>query len=284
MRANQVSYLDLMREYGAQRGLKRLMIPVPILSPRLSSLWLGLVTPVYARVGRQLVDSLRNETVVHDKSAEDIFSVHPLGFREALRRASVNEDKEFAATHWSDAFCSVDVRQEWGGSKFGRRIVDSRSIVVPFSPAKAFRPIERLGGQTGWYYANWLWRTRGFLDLLFNGAGMRRGRRNPDRLMVGNTVDFWRVEEIQPEHLLRLRAEMRLPGARLAAIRSRLPGLRVRRSTDSDFRSRRNNGPAVLVCALSAAPIRISRDAEGPRPRDELTPAHFLGTEPRIKP
>ena len=127
--------------------------------------------------------------------------------------------------------------------------------------------IERLGGQTGWYYANWLWRMRGFLDLLFNGAGMRRGRRNPDRLMVGNTVDFWRVEEIQPEHLLRLRAEMRLPGRRLAAIRSRLPGLRVRCSTNSDFRSRRNNGPAVLVCALSAAPIRISRDAEGPRPR-----------------
>ena len=210
--ANQVSYLDLMKEYGAQRGLKRLMIPVPILSPRLSSLWLGLVTPVYARVGRQLVDSLRNETVVHDKSADSLFTVHPLGFREALRRASVNEDKEFAATHWSDAFCSVDARQEWGGSKFGRRIVDSRSVVVPFSPAKAFRPIERLGGQTGWYYANWLWRTRGFLDLLFNGAGMRRGRRNPDRLMVGNTVDFWRVEEIQPEHLLRLRAEMRLPG------------------------------------------------------------------------
>lgn len=210
--ANQVSYLDLMKEYGAQRGLKRLMIPVPILSPRLSSLWLGLVTPVYARVGRQLVDSLRNETVVHGKSADSLFSVHPLGFREALHRASANEDREFAATHWSDAFCSVDVRQEWGGSKFGRRIVDSRSVVVPFSPAEAFRPIERLGGQTGWYYANWLWRTRGFLDLLFNGAGMRRGRRNPDRLMVGNTVDFWRVEEIQPEHLLRLRAEMRLPG------------------------------------------------------------------------
>jgi uncharacterized protein YbjT (DUF2867 family) len=210
--ADQVSYLELMKEYGRQRGLHRLMIPVPILSPRLSSLWLGLVTPVYARVGRELVDSLRNETVVHDTSSKDFFSVRPLGFREALKRALVNEDRQFAATHWSDAFSSIGTPQEWGGAKFGRRIVDSRSVRVPFSPANAFRPIERLGGQTGWYYADWLWRTRGFLDLLFRGAGMRRGRRNPDQLLLGNTVDFWRVEEIQPPRLLRLVAEMRLPG------------------------------------------------------------------------
>lgn len=210
--ADQVSYLELMKEYGRQRGLKRLMVPVPILSPRLSSLWLGLVTPVYARVGRELVDSLRNETVIHDKSAKFLFPVRPLGFRDALQRALVNEDRQFAATHWSDAFGSVRTPQEWGGTKFGRRIVDSRSVRVPFSPAKAFLPIERLGGRTGWYYADWLWRLRGFVDLLFRGAGMRRGRRDPNRLMVGSTVDFWRVEQIQPERLLRLQAEMRLPG------------------------------------------------------------------------
>jgi uncharacterized protein YbjT (DUF2867 family) len=210
--ADQVSYVDLMKEYAHQRGLKRWMIPVPVLSPRLSSLWLGLVTPVYARVGRELVDSLRNETIVRDRSANDLFSIRPLGFRESLKRALANEDRDFAETRWSDASSSLGTAPRWGGEKFGRRIVDSRSVRVPFSSAIAFRPIERLGGNTGWYYGNWLWRVRGLLDLMFGGAGMRRGRRDPGRLLAGDTVDFWRVEEIQRDHLLRLAAEMRLPG------------------------------------------------------------------------
>lgn len=209
---DQVSYLDLMKEYAHQRGLRRWMIPVPVLSPRLSSLWLGLVTPVYARVGRELVDSLRNETIVRDRSADALFSVRPLGYREALKRALTNEDREFAETRWSDAFSSLHIAPQWGGAKFGRRIVDSRTVHVCFSPPMAFRPIERLGGKTGWYYGNWLWGIRGLLDLLFGGAGMRRGRRDPDRLLAGDTLDFWRVEAIQTDSLLRLAAEMRLPG------------------------------------------------------------------------
>jgi uncharacterized protein YbjT (DUF2867 family) len=210
--AEPVTYLDLMKEYARQRGLHRWMIPVPVLSPRLSSLWLGLVTPVYARVGRVLVDSLRNETIVSDRSADSAFSLRPLGFSEALKRALANEDREFAETRWSDAFSSLGPAPQWGGTIFGRRLVDSRSLRVPFSPATAFRPIERLGGNTGWYYANWLWETRGLLDLLLGGAGMRRGRRDPVRLSAGDTLDFWRVEEIQTDRLLRLAAEMRLPG------------------------------------------------------------------------
>lgn len=210
--ADQVTYLDLLKEYARQRGLKRWMIPVPVLSPRLSSLWLGLVTPIYARVGRELVDSLRNETIVKDRSANDLFSIRPLGFREALKRALANEDREFAETRWSDAFSSFGTTHQWGGAKFGRRMVDSRSVHVPFPPVIAFRPIERLGGETGWYYGNWLWQIRGLLDLLFGGAGMRRGRRDPERLLAGDTLDFWRVEEIQRDHLLRLAAEMQLPG------------------------------------------------------------------------
>jgi uncharacterized protein YbjT (DUF2867 family) len=209
---DQVSYLDLMKEYSHQRGLKRWMIPVPVLSPRLSSLWLGLVTPVYARVGRELVDSLRNETIVRDPSAGDVFAIRPRGYREALKRALANEDREFAETRWSDAFSSLRISPRSGGINFGRRIVNSRSVRVPFPPAIAFRPIERLGGKTGWYFGNWLWRIRGLLDLLFGGAGLRRSRRDPDRLFAGDTVDFWRVEEIRRDHLLRLAAEMRLPG------------------------------------------------------------------------
>jgi hypothetical protein len=170
------------------------------------------VTPVYARVGRELVDSLRNETIVKDRSAEALFSVRPLGYRESLKRALANEDREFAETRWSDAFSSLGTTRLRGSAKFGRRIVDSRSMRVQFPSDVAFRPIERLGGKTGWYYGNWLWRLRGLLDLLFGGAGMRRGRRDPDRLLAGDTLDFWRVEEVQPNRLLRLAAEMRLPG------------------------------------------------------------------------
>ena len=209
---DQISYLDLMREYARQRELKRLMIPVPILSPRLSSLWLGLVTPVYARVGRELVDSLRNETIVNDHSAAEIFPIRPLGFRQALTRALVNEDRQFAETRWSDAFSSLRATARTGATKYGRRIVDSRSARTSAPPEVAFKTIEGLGGKNGWYYGNWLWSLRGLLDLFFGGAGLRRGRRDPHRLYLGSTVDFWRVEDIQPNRLLRLAAEMRLPG------------------------------------------------------------------------
>jgi uncharacterized protein DUF2867 len=104
------------------------------------------------------------------------------------------------------------LRRSGAAPHFGRRIVDSRTAQVRYSPAVAFRPLERLGGRTGWYFADWLWRLRGLLDLMFGGAGMRRGRRVPDHLFPGDTVDFWRVKEVQRDHLVRLAAEMHLPG------------------------------------------------------------------------
>lgn len=209
---DQVSYGELMREYARQRGLRRVMIPVPVLSPRLSSLWLGLVTPVYARVGRELVEGLRNETVVRDPGALALFSIRPRGVREAIARALVNEDREFAATRWSDALSSGPAARSFGGAAVGSRLVDSRVARVPVPPEVAFAPILRIGGRQGWYYATPLWRLRGLLDLPFGGAGTRRGRRDPQHLFPGDTVDFWRVEDVQPNRLLRLSAEMRLPG------------------------------------------------------------------------
>ena len=210
--ADQVSYREIMQEYGHQRGLKRLMIPVPVLTPWLSSLWLGLVTPVYAGVGRALIDSIPHETVVKDNVALRLFDVHPRGIREAIERALRHEDREMAATRWSDALSSRAAARTWGGVRFGSRLVDSRSARVPCRPVEAFGPIRRIGGQAGWYYANWLWRLRGFLDLLAGGAGLRRGRRDPEQLLPGDTVDFWRVEALEPDRLLRLFAEMKLPG------------------------------------------------------------------------
>jgi hypothetical protein len=211
--ADRVSYLDIMREFARQRGLRRFMIRVPVLSPRLSGLWLGLVTPVYARVGRELIDSVRNKTTVVDDSARRLFpAVAPRGIREAIARALLNEDLELAVTRWSDALSSGAAPSQWGGRAFGSRIVDSRSVRVARPPREAFAPVRRIGGETGWYYGDWLWRLRGFLDLLVGGVGVRRGRRDPEQLVPGDALDFWRVEAIEPDALLRLAAEMKLPG------------------------------------------------------------------------
>ena len=209
---DRVSYGDLMREYGRLRGLRRVMVPVPLLTPRLSSLWLALVSPVYARVGRELIDGVRNETVVRDDRALRDFSVRPRGIREVLARALVNEDLGFAATRWSDALSSQREPRRWGGVKFGSRRIDSRAAWVDRAPEEAFRPIARIGGNAGWYYGNPLWRLRGLLDIAVGGPGLRRGRRDPEAVAVGDALDFWRVEEIEPGRLLRLAAEMRLPG------------------------------------------------------------------------
>ena len=153
---DHVSYRELMQEYARQRGLKRWMIPVPFLSPRLSSLWLGLVTPVYALVGRKLVDSLRNPTVVTNSHARDVFAIRPRGVSDAIARALVNEDHELAATRWSDALSSSGRPMRWGGVRFGTRLVDSRSV----------------------------------------------------ELRVGDPIDCWRVESLEPDRRLRLVAEM----------------------------------------------------------------------------
>jgi hypothetical protein len=201
-----------MREYARQRGLRRWMIKVPVLTPRLSSLWLGLVTPIYARVGAELIDGLRNETVVRDDSALRRFPVRPRRVREAIERALANEDLAFAATRWTDAVSAGGRERSWGGVRFGSRLVDARASRVRCPPDQAFAPILRIGGATGWYHADPLWQLRGFLDLLVRGPGLRRGRRDAERLVPGDTVDFWRVEAVGPGRLLRLRAEMRLPG------------------------------------------------------------------------
>ncbi len=211
--ADQMSYGDLMREYARQRGLRRLMLPVPVLTPWLSSLWLGLVTPLYARIGRKLIDSIRHSTTVRDPSAREVFRVVPSDIRTAMARALENEDRAFAETRWSDAISASSSKQSsFGGVRIGPRLIDSREIAVRASAADTFAAVRRIGGQTGWYAYNWLWQLRGMIDLLIGGAGMRRGRAHFDQLRVGDTLDCWRVVGLEPDCKLRLAAEMRLPG------------------------------------------------------------------------
>jgi uncharacterized protein YbjT (DUF2867 family) len=210
--ADRVSYADIMHAYAHCRNLKIRMIQVPVLTPYLSSLWLGLVTPLYARVGRKLIESIVHSTIVRDKTALKVFSIQPMGIEDAIRRALANEDKEFAASRWSDALSSSGKSPSWFGVRFGSRLVDSRTIQLNVPPETAFRLIQRIGGDTGWYAWDCLWQLRGLLDLFLGGVGMRHGRSNPDTLRLGDIVDFWRVEEFQPDKRLRLAAEMKIPG------------------------------------------------------------------------
>lgn len=206
------SYGELMREYARQHGLRRWMLSVPFLTPRLSSLWLGLVTPLYSRVGRRLIDSIQTHSVVREHSALDVFPVRPLDYRRALELAQRSEDEELLRTHWSGALSSAIVKRDWAGIHFGNRIVDEREITVAVEPHHAFVPVRRIGGDQGWYACQWLWHLRGWMDLLLGGVGLRRGRRDPEWLSVGEPLDWWRVVAFDPPERLLLEAEMKLPG------------------------------------------------------------------------
>ncbi len=210
--AEQLSYLDVMKRYAELRGLRRFFINVPVLSPRLSSLWLNLVTPIFARVGRKLIDSVSIASVVRDASALEAFDIRPLNVTDAIQMALDEEDRAFVETHWSDALSSTGSNASYGGQHYGSRIIDSRVVEADATVTQAFEAIERIGGETGWYYANWLWSLRGFLDRMAGGVGMGRGRRNPNHLRQGDVVDCWRVEAIEPDVRLLLRAEMKVFG------------------------------------------------------------------------
>lgn len=206
-----VSYGDIMREYAGQRGLRRLLIPVPLLTPRLSSLWLGLVTPLYARVGRKLIGSIRNATIVRNPDALTAFRVRPRGLPEAVARAIAAADSPPGSARWSDAR-SAGVVGDRRAVVPARVLTDERTVVVAADARAAFAPIRRIGGDAGWYCGNLLWRLRGAMDLVAGGVGMRRGRRDPETLRPGDPLDFWRVESFEPDRRLRLEAEMKLPG------------------------------------------------------------------------
>jgi uncharacterized protein YbjT (DUF2867 family) len=211
--ADRVSYGGMMQAYARSQGVQRPTIKLPWLTPRLSSGWLTLVTPLYFRVGRHLLEGVRNETVVtNDAAARDFPQIRPMGIDEAIARALRYEDGEYAATRWSDARSVSPPLKHWPAERFGRRYMDQRTVDVLCPPSQAFGAILCIGGEKGWYAWTWLWTLRGLLDQLVGGVGSRRGRRDPTCVIPGDTVDFWRVEALEPDRLLRLAAEMRMPG------------------------------------------------------------------------
>ncbi len=210
---DQVSYSEIMMEYAKQRGLKRLIVPVPVLSPYLSSLWLSVFTPIYAKIGRKLINSIKIPTIVtkQEKTFKD-FSVRPISLSAAIKKAIEREDSEFKRTHWASSFSSSNHDIDWLEQKRGNKLVYTKKIVVKKSVEDTFFVIQQIGGKKGWYYANFIWKLRGFIDVFLGGPGYRRGRKHPVRINEGDFLDWWRVEQFSPPKCLRLSAEMKMPG------------------------------------------------------------------------
>ena len=208
------TYRGLMLGYARARGLRRFMVPVPVLSPRLSSYWVHWFTPIPAKITHALVEGLRNEVIVTNNLSQTIFPhVKPRNYSAAIVGVIRDLDTGRIDTSWSDATDVSDdseshVRIE---SREGA-IIESRRILVNAAPAEVYKVVAGIGGKRGWFFANWTWSLRGMVDRLLGGAGLRRGRRHPDDLRIGDAIDFWRVEAIEPDRLIRLRAEMKLPG------------------------------------------------------------------------
>jgi uncharacterized protein YbjT (DUF2867 family) len=208
-----LTYGDMMMGYAEVRGLRRLMLAVPVLTPRLSSYWVHWMTPIPAAIARPLIDGLRNEVIVRDDKARQLFPhVQPVSYQSAVERALESLHAGQVETAWSDALATSqgDVAPVALTLQDGM-IIERRQLPVSAPPEVVYRMISRVGGDRGWYM-NWSWRLRGELDRLVGGVGFRRGRRDPDDVRVGDALDFWRVEAVEPGRLLRLRAEMKLPG------------------------------------------------------------------------
>ncbi len=212
--ADVLTYGEMMLGYAAARGLKRWLLPVPLLTPRLSSYWVHLVTPIPASLARPLIDGLRNEVIVRQPLAKQLFpSIQPLDYQGALALALAELDAQRIETSWSDALSTTqgDVIPVLLTTQEGM-ILERRQEIVAAPPAQTFRTFTRLGGETGWLYLNILWQARGAIDRLIGGVGLRRGRRDPQSVRIGDAIDFWRVEAVEENRRLLLRAEMKLPG------------------------------------------------------------------------
>ncbi len=208
-----LTYKDLMNIYAEVRGLKRYFIKVPVLTPRLSSHWVGFVTPLPSRIAKPLVDGLKNELICKSTKAKELFNFKPISYKHAVELALQRNKDGKTETIWFSAYSS-GVKKEASPVHLTQKegmIIEKRECIVNANSESTFKAFTSLGGKNGWH-ANFLWRIRGYVDLFFGGVGLRRGRRSETELFPGDPLDFWRVEEIEKNKLMRLRAEMKVPG------------------------------------------------------------------------
>lgn len=201
-----LTYREMMLRVARALGLRRWLIKVPVLTPRLSSYWVGLVTPVPVKPARALIEGLRHETICEINDAKTLFAIAPIGFDQAVKRALSVVLSDQSGQHMKEGESIISNIEP------SHLLIDRRHLDVRASGEKLFQVISSIGGENGWYAVDLLWKLRGLIDELFGGVGLRRGRRDSNELSVGETLDFWRVEELDPGKRILLRAEMKLPG------------------------------------------------------------------------
>jgi uncharacterized protein YbjT (DUF2867 family) len=221
-----LTFKEMMLGYAEVRGLPRVIIPLPVLAPGLAALWVGLVTPIPNCLAVPLVRGMVLPVVADTERAEQLFpEIRPIPYQEAVGLALRMVERQDVQTRWSDALGSGETFRLEDREGLVREV---RSRLVDASQEDVFRAFSSLGGETGWLFWDWAWELRGFMDQIVGGPGLRRGRRNPTELLAGEAVDFWRVEEVDPPRLLRLRAEMKVPGEAWLQFETRPEGRQTR--------------------------------------------------------
>ena len=211
---NILTYGDMIKVYAKVRKLKRLLISIPLLTPKLSSYWVHWTTPLSANITKPLIEGLKNESIVKNNLAMQFFpDIKLLSYEKAVKKAIENSNNQSIETSWSDSLSSSKGNDSNVSSYLKEgMIIETRTIKIKKTKEDIFNFISSIGGKKGWLYANFLWVIRGYIDLLVGGVGLRRGRRHLSELKQGDALDFWRVEKIVINHLVRLKAEMKLPG------------------------------------------------------------------------
>ncbi len=266
--ADALPYSRLMQIMAEELQIpRRWILPLPVLTPRLSSGWISLVTPVSYRIARPLAEGLKNRVVVNDNRIQEVMPHEPLNARESIRRALERVRGNAVETRWSVAG-PVPGDPDWAG---GTQFVDQRTIEIDAPSDRVFQSVCRIGGGHGWYAADLLWRIRGWMDTLLGGPGLRRGRRDPQRIEFGETLDFWRVIGIEQDKSLELRAEMKLPGTANLQFQLTPNGERTSLEMTARFKPRGLLGLAYWYSVLplhnlvfTGMPSGIRRSAERP--------------------
>lgn len=210
----RLTYAEMLLAYAKVRDLKRVLIRTPINAPRLSAYWVHMVTPIHWQAVLPLIEGLRARLIVHDDAAKEIFpQIKPIEFQTAVRLALGRVLSDTVETSWSDALVnSAGDTKPYTFSVEEGMMFERRSLLLDLPPDGIFRAYTGIGGARGWLYMDWAWALRGWIDKAIGGVGIRRGRRNPDEIRSGESLDFWRVEAVEKDRLMRLRAEMKVPG------------------------------------------------------------------------
>lgn len=210
-----LTYKEMLHRYAKNRGFRNWILIVPVMTPRLSSYWLNFVTSTTYTLAVSLVDSMRMEVVAKDQRLQTLLSIHPYSYDEAIQMAFKKIEQNSVVSSWKDSMVSGRLNKDLKGyiqvPKYG--ILKDEKKLEGIDPDQTFKALWKIGGNQGWYYANFLWKLRGYLDKLSGGVGLRRGRTHPDKIYTGDSLDFWRVLLAdKKEKRLLLFAEMKLPG------------------------------------------------------------------------